>query len=140
MESRFMNSFVIKVEPREAQYARLAFGVLRTLREAVDRRVDEGLTKTAIAGKLGWDKSALSRVLNGRTRNLTLKTVSDILWATDFEPVEFDADALEDLSPNHMPDHLCAGIAGTAATNVQVLVCSYGLARPQTQHKLEMVP
>lgn len=134
-----MNSFAIKVDPREAQYARLVFGVLRTLREAVDRRVGEGLTKTTIADRIGCDKSALSRVLNGRTRNLTLKTVSDILWATDFEPVEFDADAMEDLSPNHVPDHLCGTLGGTAPLKVQVFAGSYGIAAPQPQHKLEVV-
>lgn len=133
-----MNSFAIKVDPREAQYARLAFGVLRTLREAVDRRAREGLTKVAIADRIGCDKSALSRVLNGRTCNLTLKTISDILWATDFEPVEFEADALEDLSPNHVPDHLC-GITGTAPQNVHILSGSYGLIPPQSQHKLELI-
>lgn len=135
-----MNSFVIKVDPREAQYARLAFGVLRTLREAVDRRVSEGLTKSAIAQRMNSDKSSLSRVLNGRTRNLTLKTISDILWATDFEPVDFEADPLEDLSANHVPDHLCGVVTGTTAQKVQVLAGSNSLAPPQVQHKLELIP
>jgi transcriptional regulator with XRE-family HTH domain len=139
MENRFMNSFAIKVDPREAQYARLAFGVLRTLREAVDRRVNEGLTKSMIAQRIGCDKSTLSRVLNGRVRNVTLKTVSDILWATDFEPAEFGADALEELSPNHVPDHLCGIVLGTAPQNVQMIAGSYGLIRPQTQHRVELV-
>ena len=134
-----MNSFAIKVDPREAQYARLAFRVLSTLRGAVDRRVDEGLTRSAIAKRIGKDKSALSRILNGRTRNLTLKTVSDILWAVDFEPVEFDADPVEQLSPNLMPDHLCRGIAGTMPVNVQVIAGSYGISKPTPQHTLELV-
>jgi hypothetical protein len=135
-----MSSFAIKVDPREGQYARLVFGVLRTLREAVDRRTSEGLSKTQIAERIGCDKSALSRVLNGRTRNLTLKTVSDILWATDFEPVEFGADALEDLSPNHVPDHLCGVTAVTVPQNVHMLSGSYGLVRPQPQHTVVLVP
>ena len=139
MEGPFMSSFAIKVDPREKQYARLAFRVLSTLRCAVDRRTSEGLTKSAIADRVGMDKSALSRVLNGRVRNLTLRTISDILWATDFEPVEFDADPLEDLSPNHVPDHLCGMVAGTVRQNVQLLAGSYGLARPQPQHKVELV-
>jgi hypothetical protein len=139
MEDRFMNSFAIKVDPREAQYARLVFSVLGTLRQAVDRRVSEGLTKTAISNRIGCDKSALSRVLNGRTRNLTLKTVSDLLWAVDFEPVPFEADALEDLSPNHVPDHLCASLGRTAPVNVHVIAGSYGLSAPSPQHKLEVV-
>jgi transcriptional regulator with XRE-family HTH domain len=140
MEDRFMSSFAIKVDPREAQYARLVFRVLATLRNAVDRRVDEGLTKSAIAERMGKDKSALSRILNGRTRNITLKTVSDILWAVDHEPIEFDADPLELLSPNHVPDHLCGtAIAGTAHVRVQMLAGSFGLTKPEQQHKIELV-
>lgn len=139
MEDTSMNSFAIKVDPREAQYARLVFRVLATLRTAVDRRVEEGLTKSAIASRIGKDKSALSRVLNGRTRNLTLKTVSDILWATDFEPTQFDADPIEELSPNHVPDHLCGMIGGTSPVKVQVLAGSYGLAKPAPQRTLELL-
>ena len=136
-----MNSFAFKTDPRETQYARLVFGVLGTLREAVDRRVGEGLTKSAIAKRIGKDKSALSRTLNGRTRNLTLKTVSDILWAVDYEPEEFDADPLEELSPNHVPDHLCQAstVSGTAPRRVHVIAGSYGLTKPKSQHTLEFV-
>jgi transcriptional regulator with XRE-family HTH domain len=136
-----MSSFAIKVDPREAQYARLAFAVLKTLRRAVDNRANEGLTKSAIAKRIGKDKSALSRILNGRTRNLTLKTVSDILWAVDYEPTEFEADPLEELSPNHVPDHLCgvSSASGTAPLRIHVIAGSYGLAKPQTQHKVELV-
>jgi transcriptional regulator with XRE-family HTH domain len=133
-----MSSFAIKVDPREAQYARLAFAVLKTLRRAVDRRADEGLTKSAIAKRIGKDKSALSRILNGRTRNLTLKTVSDILWAVDYEPTEFEAEPLEELSPNHVPDHLC-GMSSTAPQRIHVIAGSYGLSKSPTQHKLELV-
>lgn len=131
-----MNSFAFKVDPREAQYARLVFGVVGTLREAVARRSKEGLSKTAIAARIGRDKSALSRVLNGRTRNLTLKTVSDILWACEFEPIEFDADALEDLSANHVPDHLCAA---TALAPTSKIAGSYGLTNIVQKHRLEAV-
>lgn len=136
-----MSSFAIKVDPREAQYARLVFGVLGTLREAVDRRVSEGLTKSAIANRIGKDKSSLSRTLNGRTKNLTLKTVSDILWAVDYEPVEFDADPLEALSPNHLPDHLCSAspVSGTVPVRVHVIVGSYGLKKPESRHTLEFL-
>ena len=130
-----MSSFAFKVDPREAQYARLVFGVLGTLRGAVNRRVGEGLKQQTIADKAGMDKSALSRVLNGRTRNLTLKTISDILWACDFEPVEFEADALEDLSEDHVPSHLCTG---TAPVQVSRMTVSHGLTPMKEQRTLEM--
>ena len=103
----FLNS---KVEPREAQYARYALGILAMLREAVDRRVEEGMSKADIAKKIGRDKSSLTRVLNGRVRNITIKTISDILWATDHDPEKPKADAVEDIAPNFRPAHLCMSI------------------------------
>lgn len=103
-----MSSFSLNVDPRDAQYARFAGSVLATLRCAVMRRVSEGLSQKEIGDRIDMDKSALSRVLNGRVRNITIKTVSDILWATEHEPVEFHADGFEDLSLDHVPAHLNA--------------------------------
>lgn len=88
------------VETRGANYARLASRVLEALNEAVGRRVGEGATKTDIALKIGCHRSQLTRVLNGATPNLTLRTISDILWATDYEPEDFRADPLEVISHN----------------------------------------
>lgn len=103
-----MNSFELKIDPRESQYARLAGQVLRTIRSAVDRRVNEGVSQNEIARRISMDKGSLSRVLNGRISNLTLRTISDILWATEHDPVEFSADAIEDISPNYCPVHMRA--------------------------------
>jgi hypothetical protein len=88
-------------DPREAQFARLMSDVLATLQEAVQHRYDTGVTRAALAQRIGCDRSSLSRVLNGHAANLTLRTVSDILWAADFEPCEFSAEPAERLSPNH---------------------------------------
>jgi Helix-turn-helix domain len=131
-----MSSFAFKVDPREAQYARLTLGVLATLRQAVERRVKEGLSQVEIANKSGRDKSALSRILNGRTRNLTLKTVSDILWACEFEPIEFDADPIEELIPNHVPEHLTTA---TARVPVQRLSASFGKPSVVPMHVMNSV-
>lgn len=87
---------------REAQYGRFASNILRVLREAVDRRVDEGETKASLAHKLGWNRSQLSRLLNGNVGNITIKSISDILWAARFEPEDFEAMAHEDISPNYI--------------------------------------
>lgn len=96
-----MNSFNIKVDPRDAQYGRFASMVLRTLKRAVNHRLSPDCKQADIAGRLGWHPSQLSRVLNGRVNNISIKTVSDILWACDFEPEEFSADPIEEISPNH---------------------------------------
>lgn len=87
---------------REAQYGRFASNILRVLREAVDRRVAEGETKASLAGKLGWNRSQLSRLLNGNVGNITIKSISDILWAARFEPEDLEAMAHEDISPNYV--------------------------------------
>ncbi len=88
------------VDSRKAAFARLASRVLEALDEAVSTRVAEGKTKREIADRIGCDRSSLSRVLNGTTSNITLRTISDILWATDFDPQDFRADPIEKISPN----------------------------------------
>jgi transcriptional regulator with XRE-family HTH domain len=89
------------VDGRRAAYARLASRILETLNEAVHARLKKGTTKAEIAEKIGCHRSQLSRTLSGSVTNLTLKTISDILWATDFEPQDFKADALESINHNH---------------------------------------
>lgn len=88
------------VDTRRASYARLASRVLEALNEAVSRRIGEGRSKAEIAERIGCHRSQLSRVLNGTTPNLTLRTISDVLWATDFDPQDFAVDPLEELSQN----------------------------------------
>lgn len=95
-----------KPSPRDAQYGRFAFAVLAALREAVKRRTDEGLTRKAIADRIDMEPSSLTRLLNGRVPNITIKTISDVLWAAEFEPIEFSADALEDIKATYRPQHL----------------------------------
>jgi DNA-binding Xre family transcriptional regulator len=75
------------------------------LRAAVARRTADGVSQTELANRIGMDKSALSRILHARVQNITLRTVSDILWATEHEPTELSADALEEISPNYCPLH-----------------------------------
>src|ERR1043166_130601 len=88
------------VNQREAAFARLVARVIDTLNFAVDTRRASGQSSADIAAKIGCHRTALSRTLNGTTRNLTLRTISDILWATDFEPRDFAADPLEHICPN----------------------------------------
>lgn len=87
-------------DQRGAAFARLAARVIETLNAAVEKRREEGKSLTDLAGRIGCHRSLISRTLNGTTRNLTLRTISDILWAADFEPQDFSADAIEHISPN----------------------------------------
>jgi len=105
-----MKSFDLKVDPREQFYARFASNILGALRTAVGTRVSEGMSQQEIAEKIGCHKSSISRTLNGRVNNVTIKTVSDILWACSAEPRQFEFDFLEDLQANFIPDHKCRKI------------------------------
>ena len=120
-----MGNGMISLQPtddrrREAQYGRFASNVLRVLREAVDRRVNEGETKASLAAKLGWNRSQLSRLLNGNVGNITIKSISDILWAARFEPEDLEAMAYEDISPNYV--EVLVGTSHRAAMTVNVHV------------------
>ena len=91
------------IDSRRAAYARLASRVLETLNEAVQCRISEGSNRSEIATRLGCHRSQL-RILNGTLPNLTLRTISDVLWATDHDPIDFSADPIEKLSEN-CPTH-----------------------------------
>lgn len=93
-------SLVPLVDARSAAFTRLASRVLETLNAAVEKRASSGKSRTQLADKIGWHRSQLTRILNGNVRNLTLRTISDILWATDFEPRDFEADPLEAICAN----------------------------------------
>ncbi|KRA80465.1 hypothetical protein ASD76_14950 [Altererythrobacter sp. Root672] len=86
------------VDERGAAFGRLVSRVLEALNDAVDYRRSEGVTASSIAEKLGCHKSVISRVLSGATRNLTLRTISDILWAVEFDPKDFQAEPIESLA------------------------------------------
>jgi len=97
-----MNYFQLATDPRDDQYGRLSAAVLGALREAVRYRLDRGETKASIAERIGCDRSQLSRALNGRVGNLTLRTISDILWAVEHEPEDFKAHPYEEISSNYV--------------------------------------
>jgi transcriptional regulator with XRE-family HTH domain len=96
-----MTCFDLDLDPRELQYGRYASDILTLLREAVEHRLSQGATKKSIADELGWDRSQLSRLLNGRVKNLTARSVSDVLWATKFLPAPLSAVPYEEVSKNH---------------------------------------
>lgn len=94
------SSLVPLVDARSAAFTRLASRILETLNDAVEKRTRSGATRTQIAAKVGCHRSQLTRVLNGSVKNLTLRTISDILWATDFEARDFEAEPVETINPN----------------------------------------
>lgn len=113
---------------REAQYARFALSILGALNDAVGRRTAGGETKASLASKIGCNRSQLSRVLNGNVGNITIRTISDILWATRHEPLEFAADSYEDISPNYAPVTPVIEVAGAGKTWIPA-VTYHGAAR-----------
>lgn len=114
-----MNSFALKVSQKDAQYGRFVSALLRTLKGAVGDRVEAGCTQRQIAERLEWHPSQLSRVLNGRVSNLTARTISDILWACAYEPVEFDAHPVEAVSDNCVVSFFTPSLShqGTSLSN-----------------------
>jgi DNA-binding XRE family transcriptional regulator len=65
---------------RRSVYLNLVGSIESQLREAFAKRHDEeGLTQSALAGKLGVDRSAINRRLTGRV-NMTAETLADMVW------------------------------------------------------------
>lgn len=93
-----MNSSRHQPDDRQRSYAYFLLSVLETLREAVSFRESEGELRSQIAARIDMDRSQLSRTLNGRVKNITIKTISDILYATGHSPKELEAEPWERLS------------------------------------------
>ncbi len=47
------------------------------------------ITRSALAAKLGWEKSQVTRALRG-THNMTIYSLGDLLWGCDLELEDFD--------------------------------------------------
>ncbi len=62
---------------RDYEYERLAIWVLDELYEAMER---SDLTKADIARALGTSRANITQIFSG-SRNLTLRTLSDLAWA-----------------------------------------------------------
>ncbi|MGO4133235.1 helix-turn-helix domain-containing protein [Rhizobium brockwellii] len=78
-------SFRFEINPREAASTILISRTARELRNALGlRKASDGLTQAEVAEKLETDKATLTKCLSG-FRNMTLKTLSDIVWAIGAE-------------------------------------------------------
>jgi transcriptional regulator with XRE-family HTH domain len=90
------------VDERQAAFSRLVARIIDSLNEAVEFRACQGISKREIADKIGIDRSSLSRALNGASPNLTLRTISEILWACHFEPKDFEVQPIEGIRTRHL--------------------------------------
>jgi transcriptional regulator with XRE-family HTH domain len=63
--------------------------------EAVERAIEQtGISRTEVAKRMGTSKGHISQVLSG-ARNMTLRTLGDLLWAAGFELRDLDFAPLE---------------------------------------------
>lgn len=80
-------SYLDRVSPKALAGARLISDALREMHRAFGHeRAERRLTQTQIAERLGVNKSAVNRWLNGR-ENLTLRSLAELAWAMDHEVV-----------------------------------------------------
>lgn len=76
-------SFSSKVSPRRRTYVRLIGEIARALHTALlEEGKTKGLTQSAIAEKLGKNKSVISRLFAGSS-NMTLESLADLAFAMD---------------------------------------------------------
>ena len=76
-----MPSSRAKPSLRRQVYLALSSKIESQLRDLFTARAeDDGLTQSAVADKLGINRSVVSRRLNGRT-NMTVETIAEMVWA-----------------------------------------------------------
>lgn len=76
-----MTSFQLPINARDRNAGRFIARVHAELQQAMsEERAENGLTQQALANRIGIDRSAINRYLQGKS-NLTLRTVADIAWA-----------------------------------------------------------
>ena len=64
---------------RELQRERLILEVTELICSVMD---EQGITRSELAGKLGRSKGYITQLLDGRA-NMTLRTISDVMWSMD---------------------------------------------------------
>lgn len=80
-------------------YARLASNVARELTRTLNHEKKFGLTRAEVAKRLGIDKSAVTRCMNG-SGNLTLRTVAALFAAMGYQ-IEVSARRIEAPPSDH---------------------------------------
>lgn len=92
-------------DPRRRIYLRLASQIEGQLREAYARKHESGeCTQSSIAEKLGINRSAVHRRLNGHT-NMTTEVIADMVWALGQEiDVKIYDSAADNRGLNYEPE------------------------------------
>ena len=91
--------------------------------EAVERAIEQaGISRTEIAKRLGASKGHITQVLSG-TRNMTLRTLGDLLWAAGFELHDLELAPLEhvDEKPTTATDWLTDAAQNNSKVEATVL-------------------
>lgn len=129
-------SYKMKISKLDRATGRFKGRVHRALMKAVIAAKNErGMTQSQIAELMGVDKSAVSRILNGRG-NLTLKTIGDISWVLGLRPeisfVELGEGAVQ--HTNHVQQEQVVAMEAaktSSGSRVRVVTDPHG-ARPVT--------
>lgn len=74
-----MSSFEFDILPKRKAFVRLLGDIHESLYRMVE---DSGLSRSEISDRVECHRSSITRRLNG-TANLTLESMSDIIWACD---------------------------------------------------------
>lgn len=116
-----MTSFRIGIPPRDKRIGRFITRVQEEIRRAfVEESERTGLTQQMLADKLGMDKGALSRRLNGQS-NLTLATIAELAHGLDRVPEISFVRTVPPPGENYIvsrPDDVVTGKAVIGATDV----------------------
>ncbi|MDG9793043.1 helix-turn-helix domain-containing protein [Brucella anthropi] len=82
-------SFLFELDPAKEASADFIAEVGRRLQAALmERKLNDQLTQSEIARRIGVDRSRVNRCFSGHA-NLTIGTLAEIAWALDFKP-DFD--------------------------------------------------
>lgn len=116
------NSFSRILPQRKAAIRAIGKAHARLAQMLAEEKAAVGLTKAAIARRLGIDPSALSRRLNGRS-NLTLESLAEIAWAAGRE-VEIELPQREHGNRQHATmflDNAAAKVGPTSTTTLKTV-------------------
>lgn len=104
LEESLMKSFKFNVPNRRKVFSRFLYDIYNELFQAYEQKKEkEGLTKKEIAVRLNKDQAAITRWFNGNG-NMTLETVSDLMWAMDHRPT-FQAIECNEIEENNVSWH-----------------------------------
>jgi antitoxin component HigA of HigAB toxin-antitoxin module len=91
----------LRQDPELARLTQQEKLILDVTELVLEKMEDKDIAKSDLAGMLGTNKSHITQMLQG-SRNMTLRTVSDIFFALDCK-VKIDAVDIVNTAGSHMP-------------------------------------